>query len=353
MNNVQIGKANYEKNATGFGGGLSWFYIEDNKPNVYRVLPPLKSLAPAGKIAKYYRVHRGIRGTDKRQKPFMCIEESDYKTKVITQHCPICDHVRDLEKNLESARLSGATKEQLMEVRKNTIFPLQSEGKYYLNVVNQEGKMGVLSVGSKMFAGFTALAKEMESKGFDVTGMQGIYLNFKKTTAFKGDKNAVLAVEPYLAPSGDGSFRYVTHDLTQDVINRLDKETADLGNLFRVLSSEQIATIMSYEGEARAKLMDTYFDAPEKVQAQSVDATVPGTNATLVSNVVASPSGGFQLNTPSLPPQEPVVPNNNVGAFSGTMTSAPQGMGQTVASAMVKPMGQLSDDEFLSMMQKK
>lgn len=349
MNGVQIGKANYEKNSSGFGGGISWFYIEDNKPNVYRVLPPLKSMAQLGKIAKYYRVHRGIRGTDKRQKPFICIEESDYKTKVITQHCPICDHVRELEANLEKARLSGATKEQIAEVRKNTIFPLQSEGKYYLNVVNQEGKMGVLSVGSKMFQSFTALAKEMETRGFDVTGMQGVYLNFKKTTQYKGDKNAVLSVEPYLAPSGDGSFRYVTHELTQDIINRLDKETADLGNLFKSLNAEQIATILSYEGEARAKIMDSYFDAPEKIQAQEPAGVVPGTNASLVGNVVASPAGGFQVNAPSLPPQPAVVPNNNMGSFSGTVdlgaASAP--------SVLTKPIGQLSDDEFLSMMSKK
>lgn len=346
MNNVQIGKANYEKNSGGgFGGGVSWFYIEDNKPNVFRVLPPLKSLAAAGKIAKYYKVHRGMRGTDKRQKPFMCVEESDYKTKVITQHCPICDHVRELEKNLENARLAGASKEQVAEVRKNTIFPLQSEGKYYLNVVNQEGKMGVLSVGSKMFQSFTALAKEMESKGFDVTGMQGVYLNFKKTTAYKGDKNAVLSVEPYLAPSGDGSFRYVTHELTQDVINRLEKETADLGNLFKSLTVEQIATILSYEGEARAKLLDTYFDAPEKAQS-NVEATVPGTNATLVSNVTASSSGGFQVNTPNLPKQPEIVTPDNMGSFSGVTTGASP-------STVSKPMGQLSDEEFLSMMTRK
>lgn len=345
MSNVQIGKANYEKNAGGSGGGgLSWFYIEDNKQNIYRVLPPLKSMAQVGKIAKYYKVHRGIRGTDKRQKPFLCVEESDYKTKVITQHCPICDHVRELEKNLENARLAGASKEQVAEVRKNTIFPLQSEGKYYMNVVNQEGKMGVLSVGAKMFAAFTALAKEMEAKGFDVTGMQGVYLNFKKSTQFKGDKNAVLSVEPYLAPSGDGSFRYVTHELTQEVINRLDKETADLGNLFKSLSVEQIATILSYEGDARAKLMDTYFDAPEK-ESTEVQATVPGTNASLVSHVTSAPTGGFHLNTPILPPQAAPAPNNNLGSFSGTKMETPV--------AVAKPIGQLSDDEFLSMMTKK
>lgn len=350
--NIQIGKASFDRNSGGNGGGgVSWFYIEDNKPNVYRVLPPLKSLAASGRIAKYYKVHRGIRGTDKRQKPFICPEESDYKTRVITQHCPLCDHVRELEQNLEKARAAGASKEQLAEMRKNVIFPLQSEGKYYMNVVNQEGKMGVLSVGSKMFASFTALAKEMEAKGLDVTGMQGVYLNFKKSTAFKGDKNAVLSVEPYLAASSDGSFRYVTHELTQDVINRLEKETADLGNLFKVITVEQVATLLSYEGEARAKLMDTYFDSPEKESTETM-ATVPGTNASLVSNVTAAPTGGFQVNTPTLPPQAPTAPNNNIGAFSGNLN-----LGQTTASmataGLVKPMGQLSDDEFLSMMTKK
>lgn len=322
-NQVQIGKANYDKNSGGFGGGFGWFYIEDNKPNIYRVLPPLKSLAQYGKTAKYYRIHRGLRGSDGKQKPFQCIEESDYKTKIISVHCPLCDRVRELEANLEQAKAAGATKEQQQEMRNKMIFPLQNEGKYYLNVVNQEGKMGVLSIGSKHHQAYTALAKEMEQKGFDVTGMQGIFLNFKKTTQYKGDKNAVLQVEPFLALQSDQSYRFVTHELTQEVINRLDKETADLGNLFKTLSPEQIATILSYEGEARAKYMDMLFEAPEKVQAQETQGSVPGTNAQLVSNVTSTQSG-FQVNTPQLPPQQPVTPNQNMGTFNGTQQMAPQ-----------------------------
>lgn len=364
---IQIGKANFDGNKGGTSGGLSWFYIEDNKPNVYRVLPPLKSQAAFGKFAKYYRVHRNIRGSDGKQKPFLCIEESDHKTKMITRHCPLCDRVRELEANLKQAEAAGASKDQVKEMRMKAIFPLQNEGKYYLNVVNQEGRMGVLSIGSKHFQAFQALAKELDKKGLDVTGMQGIYLNFKKTTQFKGDKNAVLQVEPYLAAGADGSFRYVTHEITQDVMNRLDKETADLGNLFKQITVEQIATILSFEGEARAKYMDSLFAAPEK--EQQVGGTVPGTDVQLVGNVTAAPTGGFQVNTPTLPPQQAATPVNNMGQFSGTQnlnsgmsplggmikTEAQQTVSTTpaqAASAGMSP-GALSDEDFMALMSKK
>jgi hypothetical protein len=368
---VQIGKANFEGNKGGTLGGLNWFYIEDNKPNVYRVLPPLKSLAALGKYAKYYRVHRNLRGSDGKQKPFICVEEMDMKTKIITRHCPLCDRVRELEANLKQAEMAGASKEQLKEMRMKVIFPLQNEGKYYLNVVNQEGRMGVIAIGSKHFQAFQALAKELDKTGLDVTGMQGIYLNFKKTTQFKGDKQAVLQVEPYLAAGADGSFRYVTHEITQDVMNRLERETADLGNLFKQLSVEQIAAILTFEGEARAKYMDSLFAAPEKEPQQG--GTVPGTNVQLVGNVTAAPQGGFQVNTPSLPPQQPVQAPNNFGQFSGTQNintgmgpmggmiktteSAPQVQPVAQSSQGALPglvtMGALSDADFLEMMKKR
>jgi hypothetical protein len=325
---VMIGKALYGKQSGGFGGGHGWFYIEDNKDNVFRVLPPMKSLAPHGKYAKFYRTHRGFRGSDNKQKPFICIEESDYKTKVIKVHCPVCDKVAELEQEVAKFKQRGATDEQIRDYRSKNIFPFQSEGKYYLNVVNQENKIGILNVGSKMFKALEALATEQEKKGRDITGMQGVFLNFKKATRYKGDRDAVHSVEMFMQGQSDGSFRYAAHDITADFAARLGTEAADLGNLFKTLDAEQIASIVSLDGESRSKYIDNLFNAPEKDGSavnQGLQTQIPGSNVTAVSRMEVSSQGDYSVQQPTVPPnfnQQSTTP-----ASAQTFQTAPQGFG--------------------------
>lgn len=374
MNNptpIIIGKSSYGKQSRGFGGGTNWFYIEDNKDNIFRVLPAMKSLAASGRYAKFYRTHRGFRGTDGKQKPFICVEESDFKTKRIKVHCPICDRVAELEGMIQDYIQRGATKEQISEFRNKNIFPIQNEGKYYLNVINQEGKIGVLNIGAKMFNALDALGKQYDAKGSDITGMEGIFLNFKKSTKFKGDRDAVFQVEPFLNPQPDGSFRFVSHSITVEISNRLGPEAADLGVMFKVLSSEQMATIISLEGESRSEYMDTLFVAPEQSEAR-LSSIMPGSNVQAVSRVEIGPTGGFIVQQPTLPADfntsTPLPLTGNSGQFQGVQNLAPilPSLGSAPLSAKSasslgarldvapsipgKSTSMLSDEEFLAIM---
>lgn len=364
MSDVLIGKANYGK---GTGGG-GFFFIEDNKPNVYRVLPPIKGMAPTGKVAKYYNVHRGIRGTDGKQKPFICVEKSDYKTKIISTHCALCDRVRELKEQIKIAESKGATKEQIKEANAKQVFPLQNEGKWYLNVINQDGKIGVLNIGSKMYNSFQALAEKLEKQGYDVSGMDGMFLNFTKTTKYKGDKDAVLQVEPATVSSGNGSFSYHMHTLTPDIINRLGKEAADLSKLFKELEPEQVSMIVQLQGDERAKYVDTLFNAPEREESK-VTQTVAGTNAQLVTRVEMDQNGGLILQSPTVsaqPTQQsapivqqvvqqqtaPVVNANTIQQDIVQQTQAAPIFQQPTGGAP-KSAAAFSDDEFMAMMTKK
>jgi hypothetical protein len=350
--NVLIGKSSWGKGNFGNSGvssGSSWFYVEDNKDNVYRVLPPIKSLAQEGKVLKYYRTHRGFRGSDGRQKPFICIEQSDYKTKLIRTHCPVCDLVSELTQELEKARAKGATQEQLTEFRNKNIFPIQVESKYYLNVVNQDGKIGILPIGSKMKNALEALAKEQEKKGRDISGMEGVFINFKKATRYKGDRDAVHSVEIFMRPDNDGSFRYATHTITAEFAERIGKEAADLNNIFKSLDADQIARIVSLEGEDRAAYVDSLFLAPER--QESTQSTVPGGNFTAVSRVESSENGGFTVQQPTLPTNfysgSTTMPDNS-GSFQGNQrVSTPDLFGSPKASSA--PISSLSDDDFMAM----
>lgn len=375
---VAIGKSAYGRS----GGNHGWFRIEDNKDNIYRVLPPMKSMAPTGKYAKFYATHRGFRGTDNKQKPFLCIEESDYKTKIIRVHCPVCDWVKAIEKEVDGFKAKGASDDQIREYRNKYIFPFQAERKYYLNVVNMEGKIGVLAIGSRMFKSLEALAMEQEKAGRDVTGMEGLYVNFKKQTAFKGDKNAIHTAVLYMHPDGTGGYRPVTHTIDQTFAQRLGAEAADLGSMFKSLEIEQIAKLVSLDGDARSQYVDTLFEkevitpvatqAPVSAPTQAPPAAAPVMQQGFASQTLPPPPslGGHsqspaQQGAPLAPPvsfaqnlsvSSPLPPPPSLGNGFGGQTAAqaasPAVPNMPAFGAGVnpgQPTAQLSDAEFASM----
>ena len=258
------------RSAFGRQGRAGFFDIEANKENIYRVLPPIKSLAQKSKYAQFYATHRGFRGTDGKQRPFRCIEEMNFKTKVITTHCPVCDKVAEMEAQLKAWADSGAPKDQVKKFRDENIFPFQAERKYYLNVVNPENRIGILPIGSKMFKALDDLCKKQEALGRDITGLEGVYLTFQKKSAYKGDAQAIFNVEIYMHRQQDGSYREVVHHIDAAFAQRLGPEAADLGMLFnRILNAEQIAQIVALDGAARASYIDQLFASDDKPQAQT------------------------------------------------------------------------------------
>jgi hypothetical protein len=375
-NEVVLGKANYGKQ-NGFGGGLGWFYIENNKDNVYRVLPPMKSLAAEGKYAKYYRTHRGFRGSDGKQKPFQCIEEFNFKQKLITRHCPICDIVADLTAEVATFKERGATDDQIREYRNKNIFPFQAEGKYYLNVVNTEGKIGILAIGNTMFKALDLLAQEQEKKGKDICGVEGFYLNFKNKSEYKGDKKPIPSVELAQKEDEQGNLRYVPHSVNQEFAQRLVKEAADLGNIFKTLDIEQITRIVQLQGDERAKYMDSLF-AGDKQPVAPVAAAPTSTNggqASAPAAPVQAPSftppagfgsGGTSQQTPQMAPASPApsapvgfTPPAGFGTAAGpapqSSFSPPAGFGGSPAPAAAggASMSTLNDQDFLNMVRPK
>src|SRR5688572_15272275 len=99
------------------GGGTFWKNWKLKSPDaskgetvftfIGRILPPMKSLAEAGKWAVYHGNHFGYSGTDPRnpdkvkQRPFACIEKSDFRTKMVTVECAACEAIREKEREKE------------------------------------------------------------------------------------------------------------------------------------------------------------------------------------------------------------------------------------------------------------
>ena len=350
---VLIGRSNFTGRSSGLGAS-KWFYLKDNVDNVYRVLPPIKSLASAGKYSQWHASHR-VRNSEGYQKSFSCKEERT-KEGLITRHCPFCDRAKELEGQLEAAEKAGATREQLQAFRTKEIFPIKVEKSYYLNVVNQEGNLGVLGIKKTSFDSLKALAVDQEKKGRDITGMEGIFLNFKKVTPFKGSKDVIYQVEVFLTPMPDGSFRFVPHTITPEVVERIKTDSADLTTLFKDLSVEQISTLIALEGEARGRQVDVFFNSPEKSsQASSgLQSRIPGTSGVAVTHVQPTATG-FELNSPKVPANFHTEAPNNQGQFQGKQNVADFGQSLVPASPQVLPGAKptLSDEDFFALVKPK
>ena len=321
-------------------GRAGFFDVESNKDNIYRVLPPIKSLAGKNRYAQFYATHRGFRGTDGKQRPFRCIEEFNFKTKTITAHCPVCDKVAELEAQLKAWADSGAPKDQVKKFRDENIFPFQAERKYYLNVVNPENRIGILPIGSKLFKALDDLCKKQEALGRDITGLEGVYLTFQKKSAFKGDAQAIFNVEIYMHRQQDGSYREVVHHIDPAFAQRLGPEAADLGMLFnRILNVEQIAQIIALDGTARATYMDQLFaeeNKPAQVYQPQQGYVPPMGAAPAAATTMAPPPAAFAapphvgFSAPSAPPaaapvqtQAPGVPPAFQSGFGAPQAAAP------------------------------
>jgi hypothetical protein len=358
--NVLIGK---RRPGNGAGGNFGEFFylksgINTKVDNIYRILPPVHSLAQHGKYAKYHAIHKNLRGTpsEKNNKgayfPFACIQEKD-KNGIITRHCPLCDRVFELDAQLKLAKDQGASKDQMQDFRMAQIMPIQSDKKYYLNVVNQENKIGVLPITYTMFQALEHLMAEFDSKGIDLTGQEAPFLNFTVTQKYKGDQDAVHKVDAFLAPSTDGSFRYVSHAMTPDFIERMRTEARDLTKLFREIDVESLAALAVGDGVTRAGIIDRIISASEEAKGTAgapMTATIPGTTAMAVSNVEIK-NGQVHVHTPA---DLLVAASNTVNqTVSATPTQSPNTLAAAAvtapAPATPKPAKILTDAEFMNM----
>lgn len=351
-NEIEIGAAAH--NRKGFPGKANYVYCEDNTDLVLRILPPLYSLAREGQYAKFHRIHRGIRASDGKQRAFVCPEETDFKTKLIKVHCPICDRYRELEAQLNAAKEKGATNEQVKDFKTKYMFPIQSEGKYYLHAINQAGEFKVLTLGSRHFKALKALFDKYDKEGQDLCGIKGYFLTFRKSVQFKGDKNAVHTVNLFQQPTGGMNFSIVPHDMTPEFVTKLKTETQDLSNLFKILTSEELSLLASSSDVERVKIIDRLYakaEVPAATQvAEGPAVLAAGTTMAASSQVAPAPLVPTPAQSSSAGPfatqQTPVATQAVMAtqALAPATALAPQAQVQAPKEAK-----SLSDEEFQRM----
>lgn len=268
------------------------FRLKDGS-NIYRILPPLGTLAADGIWAVYDSIHWGYKGT-KGHKPFKCIQKKDFKTKMVKVQCPECDKIAEYKSRLEdeTARLkaSGKTKEEIDEFLKplaDWLYSHNLDKKWYMNAMDKDGQLGRLAIPHKMYSQLQELITDIVTKkGVDPIAVDGgVWFDFIRSGKGRDTTHRVAIVEQNEVINGRVMSTYKPAPLTQDVLNRLGAEAWDLKNAVRVLNYDEINRIVSSGGDE--EVVDGVFGNGEitKADEEEPESDVATTAAPVPSTV--------------------------------------------------------------------
>lgn len=358
---MKIGSTNFSGNAK-----REWFNLKANEANLFRILPPLFSLADKGQFAKYYASHsiwfKSKPEEKNRPYHFQCIEKVNKETKLIEEHCPFCDQAVANKDQYEAGKAKGVPKDQLDAFNKAHVFPYQVDKKFYTNAVNTDNVVGLLPVGIKAFRALQDRLMDIRAQyqGLDATGMDGVFLNFKKTQKFKGDRDTVYTIDTATETANvNGQYQTTLkmHSLTDKFITYLEQSARDLGSLFKEITSEDMKALLSASDENKGILLERLFSRAEK---HTQETTIGGTNSVSVNSITLG-YNGVTLTSPEAQIMTPVLQSPTVPAAS--LTAQVLQINPTIAyatppsaasftlpgapNAPQMPSGTISDDEFL------
>jgi len=281
------------------------FYLKDGS-NLFRVMPPAKSLADKNQIAKYYSMFwlTDSRGS---KKPIVSILRK--QKDVVLQYDPILTRLEEMKKQLEVAMAGNENPATILALKEN-IKRIFHKKFYALNVLDAGGTPGVLEIPYTSYQNLEARIRELHTQGLDAIGIgpdKGIFFDFKKQKDEKG--RTIYPVDPATRTGKDANnqfiISYIRMPLTDEDANRLSASAEDLTTLYRELTVEEQTALSSLD----QRVFDVIFARPvnstenqegpayEDPQEQQYRATA---NGNVVS--VAPPLTGNMV--PAVPTQQ-------------------------------------------------
>lgn len=257
----------FGKAKVGGGGNFTKNFRLKDGPQSYRLLPPMKSCAETGEWAVYMGTHFGYKGVNDRDpsKPFhrtfKCIEDVDFRTKMVLQDCPECDLIEQQTAALKS--IEAATKDEdgndltseqiaeLAEPYKAWKKEHNCDRKWHINVKNAAGEFGVLQIShktkKKLEARIQSLLADDQIDAFDFE--QGAWFKFTRTG--KGiDTDDTVDVEYESVRENGKTMKMVkTAPMTVAEAEQALKECPDLRTNVRDVTYEQIKLLVGCSGD--------------------------------------------------------------------------------------------------------
>jgi hypothetical protein len=321
-------KKTYEKKSN--------FFLKEGD-NFYRILPPVRSLAKDGVWAKYWRIHF-VAGAKTKQDgstvkyPIVCVEKSDYKTKVITHNCPICDIAHEAQREYDLLEKSGkVSPQELSAFKRNRIQAFEGNGKYYVNAVNSEGKIGVLGLPKTAKDSFQALCDRLEAEeNIKPMSMNGIYVNFIRSV--NEQKRTSYSCTAMMVPSKENPKLkgYREHIIDTPFVEKLKKDSVDLSKVYTPLSLEDLRAIGNASPDQRGKIADAVISkgrTETTKQVGALETNIPGTGATGIARIdLDTATSQLKVTAPEAPNPGFTAPKATVAAAAPAASSSPGNM---------------------------
>jgi hypothetical protein len=256
----------------------TYFKLKDGD-SVFRIIPALGDLAADGIWSKYYKIHYGYRNTKGNMRVFQSCEVKNNKTKMVEVPDRALERIQKLKAELEKAKeaKNAPMVERLMKLvgGQKAIYNLDSH--HYMNALDTQGNIGILKIRHKAKQALDLAIKKLRDAGINpVSVNDGRYFVFSRTGKGLDTTFQVTVAQESLEVPGVGKVnRDIIHKLTDDVINRLEREAAvsikekgkkgGLDTLFFAPTAEQVEAIVAQSDilTGKSTAIDAIFDTKE------------------------------------------------------------------------------------------
>ena len=339
---MKIGKAKY-----GFTT-RKYFKLKDGEA-LYRILPPLGNLADDGRWSVYYSVHYGYKNTTGKPRAFQSPEVTNRQTKMVEVPDAANDRIKKLKAELEKAKTAGNKPmiDKLTQLVGGQKPMYNLDRNHYMNVIDPQGNIGVLKLRHKAKVMLDAQIRKLRESGVDPLSIDnGRFFVFTRSGMGNETSFQVEVAQEKLMVTGVGEVkRDIVHQLSKELIDRLDGEAAELDKLFKALSSEDVARIVNDSDllTGTSKIVDEIFDTKSNSSASSEEVYEDEDEDVSLTQVVAAASAPTQTIT-EIPK---VVASEVIPAKTESKSVSNVEVLSSPTKTTSQQVSDVSDDEFL------
>lgn len=254
----------------GGGGGKNFPKRQKLKmgSNIFRVIPPIKSLSDPGIWHKFYKQHFGyvIPGTPKKGAeeffipvPWECLEERNASDMIVVA-CPECKLVAKKKEELdsreiESAKMKGDAQEIFLRAHKQWLKSHNLDKKYYINVKMANGEFGYLALPWTAWKALKDRKEKVEAaEGISaIEADQGVWFEITRSGEVLDTTYTCDVVMESVDYQGKKLQCVKPAPLSKADFEGAMKDCADLATeVVRRVTMEQATALVSLEGEQGA-----------------------------------------------------------------------------------------------------
>lgn len=340
---MKLGNARYGAEYT----KKKYFKLKDGE-SVFRILPPMGELADKGIWSVYHSVHYGYKNSEGKLRTFLSPLVVNRANKMIESPDAALEFIERIKAQIEAAKAKGdkATMDKLQEFAGGQKSRFNLDKNHYLNAMDLQGNIGVLKIRHRAKLALDATIKDLRSKGIDpLSPTEGRFFVFRRSGNALDTSFQVTVYAETIEIANIGKVqKEVVHALTQDIVDRLKSEAAELDKIFKKLTSEEVLRIVSQADPKTgiSKAVDELFSTSAPANAGDEGDEEDDTNpyqAPAASAPAAAPAAAPQAAAPAptyTPPAAAQAPAQAPAAMytppPAAQVQAPATTAQAVAS---------------------